>query len=101
MALQQSRVSLPERELTTLAGAMLHVNTQTHGSVAARRALSVLDAERQAGRAPSPQLLVHGAAAGALGGLPDLAEALCDEADARGLDPASADSLAYRLPYGC
>ena len=82
-ALQQIGVPLIASQTDALAGTMLHVDHELHADVAARRTLSVLDAERQAGRTPSRDLLAHGAAACALRGLPELAEALCTEAEAR------------------
>lgn len=96
VALRQADVALPEQQVSALAGAMLHVDSAVHGDVAAKRTLSVLDMERQAGRRPHKELLRHAAAASAVQGLPDLAEALCDEADARGFHPASQASLAMR-----
>ena len=79
---QQPDVQLTAADVTELAGAMLHVDHELHADVAARRTLSVLDAERQSGRPVLRQLLAHGAAACALRGLPELAEALCVEAEA-------------------
>lgn len=82
-ALRQCNVELAGSDIDSLAGAMLHVDHELHADLAAGRTLSVLDAERLAGRTPSVALLIHCAAACALQGLPDLAESLCDEAEAR------------------
>jgi len=96
VALKQGDVAMVLGDLEKLTGTMLHVDMEAHAEMAAQRALSVVDAERQAGRQPSPRLLAHGAAASALQGLPDLAEALCDEADARAAGDAP-KQLTYEM----
>ena len=92
VAIRQCNAALSGEDLEMLVGSMLKVDVDLHGDLAARRALSVIDEERQHGRQPSTALLAHGAAACALRGLPDLAEALCAEAElhqATALDGAS------------
>ena len=96
VALRQGEVAIAPRDVDSLAGTMLHVDEALHGDMAAKRTLSILDAERQGGRRPSERLLAHAAAASAKRGLPDLAEALCDELDARGSDRGSRTSVEMR-----
>ena len=81
MALLQGEVPLAAAQRDMLAGTMLHVDKELHTDLAARRTLSVLDGERQAGRPVSRTLLVHSAEACAYAGLPDLADLLCVEAE--------------------
>jgi pentatricopeptide repeat protein len=80
-ALRQGDIQITTADIDSLAGAMLHVDHELHSKLAARRTLSILDAVRQEGLTPSRTLLQHAAAACALGGLADLAEALCEEAE--------------------
>lgn len=97
VALQQGDVAIAPTNIEQLAGAMLNVDVVTHGDVAARRTLSLIDAERHAGRTPSNRLLAHGARASELQGLPDLAEALYNEAMARpGSDVGSREMVEMR-----
>ena len=81
VALRQSGTGISGENLEDLVGAMLTVDVEVHGDLAARRALSVLDEERQRRQGLSRRLLAHGASASALLGLPDLAESLCVEAE--------------------
>ena len=81
-ALRQGGVTITPADVSQLAGALLHVDHELHADLAARRTLSLLESERQAGREPSRELLQHGAAACALRGLPQLALALCEESEA-------------------
>ena len=104
VALNQAEVQIAPSDVDQLAGIMLNVDRELDSDVAARRTLSVLEAARREGCVPSLELLSHGAAACALIGLADLAEALCHEAEVRlaqtamsrsqrpGRRPTSADS---------
>jgi hypothetical protein len=92
VALNQAQVPIAPPNVDRLAGAMLNVDRELHSDVAGRRTLSVLDAVRKEGRTPSLELLRHGAAACALIGLPDLAEALCLEAEARLAEAAATNA---------
>ena len=95
-ALRQGHHPLSPEVVEDLAGTMLHVDHELHAELAARRTLLVIDAERQSGRHPSLKLLMHGAAACGLQGLPSLADRLRAEAEQSGGQPQGHEVLEMR-----
>ena len=80
--LRQAGLPLEARDLAALAGAMLHVDRELYAQHCVKRALSVLDYARSIGQAEDVELLGQACAACAVGGLAELAQELCDEAEA-------------------
>ena len=78
-ALRQGEIAIGGHAGTALAGAMLHVDHELYGDQVAHRTMSVLEVVTASGEAPADELVEHVAAACALAGLPDRAEALLND----------------------